>query len=72
VLSSWTGLRPGTPDDLPLMGETGTPGVFIASGHFRNGVLLAPLTARIMANLATGKAAGWDIGPFSPLRFALK
>ncbi len=72
VISTWTGLRPGTPDDLPLMGETGTPGVFLASGHFRNGVLLAPLTARIMANLVMGKPAGWDISAFSPMRFATR
>src|SRR5258708_33217833 len=53
VEESWVGLRPGTPDDLPLLGETDTPGVFVATGHFRNGILLAPLTARIMAEPLT-------------------
>lgn len=43
VAEHWSGFRPGTPDDLPLVGEVG--GVFVASGHFRNGVLLAPITA---------------------------
>jgi glycine oxidase len=70
VVASWAGLRPGTPDDLPVLGETEAPGVFTASGHYRNGILLAPVTARIMANLCMGKAAGFDISAFSPLRFA--
>lgn len=70
VIASWTGLRPGSPDDLPLMGETETPGIFLASGHFRNGILLAPLSAQIMADLVTCKAPVMDISAFSPLRFA--
>jgi len=69
VIESWAGLRPGSPDDLPLMGETDTPCVFAATGHFRNGILLAPVTARIIANLITGKPAGLDISAFSPGRF---
>jgi glycine oxidase len=69
VIESWAGLRPGSPDDLPLMGETETPRVFAATGHFRNGILLAPVTARIMANLINGKPAGMDISAFSPGRF---
>jgi glycine oxidase len=72
VTTSWTGLRPGSPDDLPIMGGTEIPGVFVASGHFRNGILLAPLTAQIMANLAMGQPAGMDISAFSPARFAVK
>ena len=70
VEESWAGLRPGSPDDLPLLGETETRGVFIAAGHFRNGILLAPLTARIIADLITGKPAATDISAFSPARFA--
>ena len=69
VIESWAGMRPGSPDDLPLLGETDTPRVFAATGHFRNGILLAPFTARIMANLITGKPAGMDISAFSPERF---
>lgn len=69
VIESWAGLRPGSPDGLPLLGETDTPRVFAATGHFRNGILLAPFTARIMANLITGKPAGMDISAFSPGRF---
>ncbi len=70
VVESWAGLRPGSPDDLPLLGETETRGAFIATGHFRNGILLAPVTARIIADLVMGKPAAWDISAFSPSRFA--
>jgi glycine oxidase len=70
VIESWAGLRPGSPDDLPLLGATATPGLFLASGHFRNGILLAPVTARIMADLATGKTPAAEIPAFSPLRFS--
>lgn len=69
VTESWAGLRPGTPDDLPIMGATETPGLFIASGHFRNGILLAPLTAMVMANILENKPAGLDLSSFSPARF---
>lgn len=48
--------RPGTPDDLPYLGVTGTPGLFVSTGHFRHGVLLAPLAGRLLAELVTGRA----------------
>ena len=70
VVSNWAGLRPGTPDDLPILGATETPGVFIASGHFRNGILLAPITARIMADVIANKVPELDISAFSAGRFA--
>jgi len=70
VTESWAGLRPGSPDDLPLIGPTETPGIFVASGHFRNGILLAPITAQIVADLVTGKALNIDVTAFSPGRFA--
>jgi len=68
VLETWAGLRPGTPDDLPLMGAT-DPNVFIAAGHFRNGILLAPATAKVMADVILGGPPGMDIAAFSPRRF---
>jgi glycine oxidase len=71
VSESWAGLRPGTPDELPIMGPSQTPGVFIASGHFRNGILLAPMTASVMADLVEGKTLAFDIAAFSPARFAV-
>jgi glycine oxidase len=72
ILEDWAGLRPGTPDALPILGETETPGYFVATGHFRDGILLAPVTAQIMANVITGCAAGYDLKAFDPHRFASK
>lgn len=70
VVASWAGLRPGSPDDLPLLGPTELSGQFIAGGHYRNGILLAPVTAEIMADLIAGKTPSVDISDFSPARFA--
>jgi len=67
----WAGLRSGTPDNLPLLGATRTSGYFVASGHFRDGILLAPVTARIMAQVVTGHPAEYDISAFSPTRFGI-
>jgi glycine oxidase len=69
VLEDWTGLRPGTPDKLPILGETSTPGYFVATGHFRDGILLAPITARIMAQVITGQEAEFDLRGFRAERF---
>ena len=69
ITHSWAGLRPGTPDGLPILGATETPRVLIASGHFRNGILLAPITAKIMANLVEGRPSPLDISAFAPGRF---
>jgi glycine oxidase len=68
-LEAWAGLRPGTPDDLPILGPTRMPGYFVAAGHFRDGILLAPVTAEVMAQVVTGSKPGYDISPFSPARF---
>lgn len=69
VTCAWAGLRPGTPDGLPILGESPIRGLFLAAGHFRNGVLLAPLTARLMADAMTG-APALSLSAFSPQRFA--
>jgi glycine oxidase len=69
ILEAWAGLRPGTPDDLPILGATTTPGYFVATGHFRDGILLTPVTAHVMAQLITGAQPGFDISAFSPTRF---
>jgi glycine oxidase len=71
IVESWAGLRPGTPDDLPILGPTDLPGVFAATGHFRNGILLAPITARIMADVVTSKKPAFDISPFAASRFTV-
>jgi glycine oxidase len=70
ILEDWAGLRPGTPDALPILGATSTPGYYVAAGHFRDGILLAPITAHIMATLITGSEPECDLAPFSPQRFA--
>jgi glycine oxidase len=70
ILEDWAGLRPGTPDALPILGPTQTPGYYVATGHFRDGILLAPITAQVMANIITGEAAAHDLGAFSPSRFS--
>jgi glycine oxidase len=64
------GLRPGTPDNAPLIGSSATERLLVATGHFRNGVLQAPLTADCIAALLSGEQAPIDLTPFSPERFA--
>jgi glycine/D-amino acid oxidase-like deaminating enzyme len=67
------GLRPATPDELPVIGRSSTmPGVTYATGHYRNGVLLAPLTAALVADLVlTGGADASRPAPDSPARTLL-
>ena len=69
-LEAWAGLRPGTPDDLPILGATSLPGYFVATGHFRNGILLAPVTAQMMAEAVRGEPPSFDLSSFSPARFS--
>ncbi len=69
VTGCWSGIRPGTPDHAPLVGAASLPGVLIATGHYRNGILLAPLTARIIADQLSGALPDRDAGAFSPRRF---
>jgi glycine oxidase len=70
IHDAWAGLRPGSPDCLPILGATSLPGYYAATGHFRDGILLAPITAKVMTQLLTGQPTGFDLAPFSPLRFA--
>jgi glycine oxidase len=70
ILEDWAGLRPGTPDNLPLLGTTPTPGYYVATGHFRDGILLAPITALVMTAVIEGCTPDYDLSPFSPARFA--
>jgi glycine oxidase len=64
------GLRPGTPDNGPIVGGSGVDGLLLATGHYRNGVLMSPVTADAAVALLTGQppAPEWD--PFTPRRFA--
>ena len=70
ILEAWAGLRPGTPDNIPILGATSTPGYFVATGHFRDGILLTPITAHTMAQVITGAHADYDLAAFSPTRFS--
>jgi len=69
ILEDWAGLRPGTPDALPILGHTSTPGYYVATGHFRDGILLAPVTAQVVADVIEGRTPQHDLTPFSPARF---
>lgn len=69
VEEHWSSFRPGTPDGLPLVGESQIEGLFVASGHFRNGILLAPLTAQIIADAVSGKGLSREAQALSPRRF---
>jgi glycine oxidase len=69
MVESWAGLRPATPDMLPVLGACARAGQFIASGHYRNGILQAPATALVMADLIQGKPPIIDLSALSPLRF---
>ena len=72
-LEAWAGLRPATPDGLPLLGALPTqPNHFIATGHYRDGILLAPATAHVMAQLLSGESPSIDLTPFSPDRIVTK
>jgi glycine oxidase len=68
---AWAGLRPATPDLLPVLGHSpNVPGVIYATGHFRSGILLSALTAELVANLVAGRKISVDLAPFSPARFS--
>ncbi len=68
---AWAGLRPATPDGLPILGAL-TPNHFIATGHYRDGILLAPATAHVIAQLLLKEQTSIDLTPFSPTRTASK
>jgi glycine oxidase len=69
VADAWAGLRPGTPDGLPVIGAGGVPGLVHAAGLFRNGILLGPLVGELAAALALGRRPDLDLGSFAPGRF---
>ncbi|NED72746.1 FAD-dependent oxidoreductase, partial [Streptomyces sp. SID9944] len=63
------GLRPGSPDNAPLLGPTVLPGLLLATGHYRNGVLLTPVTGDVMAHVLTTGELPDEARPFTPRRF---
>jgi glycine oxidase len=70
IEETWAGLRPDSPDHLPILGPTDLDGLLIAAGHFRSGVLLTPITARLLREWITQQRVSVDWERLSPLRFA--
>jgi glycine oxidase len=66
----WAGFRPGSRDDAPIIGASSIPGLIYATGHYRNGILLAPITAQAVAALILDGAADPLLRPFGLQRFA--
>jgi len=69
VEETWAGLRPDSPDHLPILGPADIDGLLIATGHFRSGILLTPITARLIREWVTEQRVPVDWERFSPLRF---
>jgi glycine oxidase len=65
---SWSSFRPYTKDELPLLGKSAVSGLVLATGHYRNGILLAPITAEIIRAIVLGKKPPLDIRPFEASR----
>lgn len=70
IVETWSGLRPDTPDHLPLLGPAELEHLTVATGHYRNGILLAPITARLVCEWITEGRVSMEWDPFDPLRFA--
>lgn len=69
LVEARAGLRPGTPDNAPLVGPTGVPGLVLATGHYRQGILLTPVTADAVATLLADGDLSEQMAPFTPARF---
>ncbi len=71
IRQMWAGLRPGSGDGLPILGPVqGALGLWVASGHYRNGILLAPITGKLMAEWLLEGRPSVSLEPFAPSRFA--
>jgi len=69
IEETWAGLRPDSSDHLPILGPTDLEGLLMATGHFRSGILLTPITARLIREWITEQRVSLDWDRFSPLRF---
>ena len=69
LVETWAGLRPGAPDNAPIIGK-GDDGIVYATGHYRNGILTAPVTAAAVAAIVQGHEPPVDLSAFSPSRFS--
>jgi glycine/D-amino acid oxidase-like deaminating enzyme len=65
------GLRPGTPDNLPIVGRSAVDGLLLGTGHFRNGIMLAPITAEAVAATLAGEPIPASMTPADPSRSSL-
>jgi glycine oxidase len=73
VVDTWAGLRPRAPDGLPVLGPcVEIDGLFYATGHYRNGILLAPVTGELISEAIVAGVASPLLAPFSPERFLLR
>jgi glycine oxidase len=70
LVETWAGLRPGTPDKRPYLGASSVDGYFVAAGHYRNGILLTPVTAQALAQTIAAGRTDVDLAAFSPNRAA--
>ena len=68
-MDAWAGFRPCTPDQLPILGMTSINRMYVATGHYRHGILLAPITATLMAELMLDGRTSLDLSPFAAHRF---
>ena len=72
IARTWSGFRPWAPDSLPIIGPwPEVAGLFVATGHFRNGITMAPITAVVIAESMLGGVPSMNVGPFTPDRFVL-
>ena len=69
VVETWIGFRPLLPDGLPAIGGTAVSGCFVATGHFTKGIALAPITAKLVAELIVDGARDPMLAPMDPGRF---
>jgi glycine oxidase len=69
IEETWAGLRPDSADHLPILGPTDLDGLVIATGHFRSGILLTPVTARLIREWIMEQEISVDWERFSPMRF---
>ncbi|ABK45424.1 glycine oxidase [Magnetococcus marinus MC-1] len=67
MTDAWAGLRPATGDGHPLLGQGPWPGLYFATGHYRNGILMTPITAEVTTQFIMGQVPPWDLTPFTPI-----
>jgi glycine oxidase len=68
VVETWSNFRPASPDGEPILGPGAVPGLFYATGHTRNGILLAPVTADVVAAAVLGRPPPVELAPFAAAR----